>query len=128
MKSRSLLFEITTAIIFLQLLLGGLLTFNFINAGVHIATGIIVLILAAGTMGVCLVEKPKSKPLQITSVLMVILIVFQVILGFDTLRTNSQIVACVHFLNAMLIYGAAVSGTFITIRLDRGTVQQKVAT
>lgn len=129
MRPTTLLFEITTIAVFIQLILGGLLTFSFIDAGVHIVTGLLVFVLAIATLVLSLVSKPKSRPLQATSAAMVVLIVVQIILGFNTLASGSQLVAWLHFVNAMLIYGAAISGTFLAMRLDRTanvqTLQQK---
>ena len=100
----SLLFRITTIVVFLQLLLGGLLTFDFIAAGAHILTGLIVFLLAVATMIASLVSKPRSRSLQMTSIAMVVLIIVQIILGFDTLDTGNQVIAWIHFVNAMAVY------------------------
>ncbi|MDG6998726.1 MAG: hypothetical protein JRN15_06400 [Nitrososphaerota archaeon] len=121
MKLGALLFRITTIVVFLQLLLGGLLTFDFINAGAHILAGLIIFILSVATMIVSLVSKPKSRPLQMTSVALVTLVIVQIILGFDTLDTGSQVIALIHFVNAMAIYGVAMSGTFVASRWVQAT-------
>ena len=105
--------------IFFQLLLGGLLTFNFISVGVHIVIGIITLILAFATMIVAIFSKPRPRSLLIPSIALVLLIVVQIVLGFDTLSTGSQLVAWIHFVNAMAIYGVAMSGTFVASRMAR---------
>lgn len=129
MKIDSLLFQVTTIVVFLQLLLGGLLTFNFISPGAHILTGLIVFILAVVTMIVSLVSKPRSRSLQITSIVMVVLIIVQILLGFDTLATSNQVVAWIHFVNAMVIYGVAVSGTFVaSLRRDQAGKLQPART
>jgi heme A synthase len=118
MKAGPLLFRVTAGVVFLQLLLGGLLTFNFISAAPHIVTGFIVFILAIATMVVALVSKPSFRPMQGMSVGLVVLILVQIILGFATLDSGSQVIAWIHFVNAMLIYGLAVSGTVTAIRWD----------
>ena len=51
------LVTITTTVIFLQLLLDGLLTFNFINADIHIVVGIIVFILDIATLIVSILSR-----------------------------------------------------------------------
>jgi heme A synthase len=124
MRTISLLFGITTIVIFLQLLLGGLLTFNFINAGVHIVVGILTLVLAIATMIAVVVSKPRLRSLLVASIALVLLIVLQIILGFDTLSNGSKLVAWIHFVNAMAIYGCAISGTFIASRIARPEKQQ----
>jgi hypothetical protein len=47
------------------------------------------------------------------------LIVVQAPLGFITLRSGSQVVAWVPFLVAMGIFGMALSGTFMAMRVER---------
>lgn len=118
MKIGGLVFQITTVAVFLQLLLGGLLTFDFINAGVHIVTGLVVFVLAIVAMIVSFVSRPRSKSLQLTSVVLVVLIIIQIVLGFNTLKTGNQVIAWIHFANAMVIYGVAIAGTFVALRLD----------
>ena len=119
MKLGVLLFQITAAVIFLQLLLGGLLTFNFMNATVHIVMGFVVFFLAIATMIVALISKPPLRSLKTTSIAMVVLLLVQILLGFDALSTNSSSIAWVHFVNALLIYGLAVSGSFMAIQWSR---------
>jgi heme A synthase len=105
------LFRITSLVIFLQLLLGGLLTFGFITPTAHIITGFIVFTLAIATMIIVLRTKPVFMPLRGISIGMVALIIIQIILGFETLSSRSQILAWVHFAVAMGIYGMAVAGS-----------------
>ena len=45
-----------------------------------------------------------------------VLILAQVILGFGALGTGSAAIAWIHFVNALAIYGIAVSGAFIAMR------------
>jgi heme A synthase len=118
MKLGPLLFRITGIVIFIQLLLGGLLTFNFIMATVHIITGFIVFIVAVATMIAVLVTKPVFRPLMGLSIGLVALIVIQIILGLETLRTSSAALAWIHFVVALGIYGMAIGGTFMSMRLN----------
>jgi heme A synthase len=62
--------------------------------------------------------KPPFRPLQGLSVGLVLLIVVQIILGFTTLSTGNQVVAWVHLLVAIGIYGMVIAGTFMSMRLD----------
>jgi heme A synthase len=119
MKPGPLLFRITGIVVFIQLLLGGLLTFDFIGAISHIITGFIVFVLAVGTMIVVLVSKPVFQPLRGLSIGLVALIVVQIIIGFETLRTGSSTLAWIHFAVAMGIYGMVISGTFMAMRWDQ---------
>ena len=121
MKTGPALFRVTTGVIFLQLLLGGLLTFDFISAAPHIILGFIVFILAIATMILAIVSKPVFKPIRNMSIVLVVLIIVQILLGFATLSSGNQAIAWVHFLVAMGIYGLAVSGSVIVVRWDQMT-------
>ena len=101
---------------FLQIALGGLLTFGFITPLPHIITGFAVLVLAIATMAVALASMPSFRLMQGLSLGLVVLIVVQIILGFVTLRSGDAIVAWVHLVIAMAIYGMAVAGTFMAMR------------
>lgn len=113
MKAVSLLFRITGALVFIQILLGGLLTFNFMDPTFHIVTGLIVFVVAIATMIMVLKSKPVLPPLRGLSIGLVVLIVAQMILGIETLRLGSDSLAWVHFAVALGIYGMTVAGTFM---------------
>jgi hypothetical protein len=53
---------VTSIAVFLQLLLGGLLTFNFITSDIHIVGGIAVFALVIAITVVALVSRPRCKP------------------------------------------------------------------
>jgi hypothetical protein len=118
MKAPPILFRLTGLVVFVQLLLGGLLTFGFISVLPHIIVGLAVFILATSTMIVSLVAKPSFRPMKAVSVATVVLILVQIILGFVVLGSGSSAVGWLHFANAMAIYGAAISGTFTAMRWD----------
>jgi len=118
MKRRVVLFRVTGAVLGLQLLLGGLLTFGFISPEAHIVTGFALFFLAIGNMVVWLTSKPPFRPMRVLTVVIVLLIVLQIILGFVTLDSGSQLVAFIHFANALAIFGAMLSGTFMVMRWE----------
>ena len=103
-----------------------LLTFSFITSLPHIITGFAVLAFAIVTLVVAQTLKPPFRPLQGLSVGLVLLIVVQIILGFTTLSTGNQVIAWVHLLVAMGIYGMAIAGTFMSMRLDYRSREQSV--
>ena len=119
MKAAPFLFRLTGIIVLVQVLLGGLLTFDFVSVLPHIIVGFAVLILAIATMVVSLVAKPSFRLLKAVSIVMVLLLLLQIVLGFATLGSGSSLLAVLHFANAMAIYGAAISGTFMAMRWDR---------
>jgi heme A synthase len=126
MKTGVLLFRLTAAVVFIQLALGGLLTFDFIGAAPHIIVGFIVFGLAIATMVFALITKPAFKPIQRLSIGLVVLLVVQIILGFATLSSGSAVIAWVHLLNALAIYGMAIAGTFLAIQWNRKSNERTV--
>ena len=116
--------RVTSILVFLQIALGGLLTFSFITALPHIITGFVVLAFAIVTLVMAQRLKPAFRPLQGLSVGLVLLIVVQIILGFTTLSTGNQVIAWIHLLVAMGIYGMAIAGTFMSMRLDYHSREQ----
>lgn len=127
MKAVPALFRITGIVVFIQLLLGGLLTFDFIDATWHIITGILVFVLALATMIAVLASKPAFRPMRGLSVGLVALIIIQMILGLATLRAGSPALAWIHFVVAMGIYGMAIAGTFMSMswaRMARNSANQ----
>ena len=117
-------FRITALLVFLQIALGGLLTFSFIPWEPHAITGFLVLAFAIVILAMALTLKPTFKPLRGLSIGMVLLIVVQIILGFYTLGTNNQVTAWVHLLVAAGIYGMVIAGTFMSMRLDYHSREQ----
>ena len=102
------------------------MTFSFISALPHIITGFVVLGFAIVTFVIAQRLKPPFRPLQGLSVGLVLLIVVQIILGFTTLSTGNQVIAWVHLLVAMGIYGMAIAGTFMSMRLDYRSREQPI--
>ena len=119
MKTGILLFRLTAVVIFLQLILGGLLTFDFISPAPHIVLGFIVFALAIITAIFAFIGKPAFKPVRGLSIGMVVLIVVQIILGFATLDTGSSVIAWIHFAVALGIYGMAIAGIFLAVQWNR---------
>lgn len=121
------MFRITSVVVFLQLLLGGLLTFDFITPLVHIIMGIAVLAVAITTMVLTIVSKQVFWQLRGLSIGLVALILVQAVLGFATLESGSQIIAMVHFVAALGIYGMTVAGTFMASMLYARPLQTEPA-
>ncbi len=119
MRAAPLLFRITGIVVFIQLALGGLLTFDFISAAPHIVMGFLVFALAIATMVAVWMSRPSFRPARMTSAGLVALIVVQILLGFATLGTGSTLLAWVHFVVALGIYGMTVAGTFMVVRWDQ---------
>ncbi len=119
MNPRLILFRATAFVVFLQLLLGGLLTFSFIDPAVHIINGFIVFGLAIASLVLALISKPAFRPLQGITTGMVVLILVQIALGFVTLSSGNQFLAWLHFVVGIAIYGMAIAGTFLAMRWNQ---------
>jgi len=119
MRAGPLFFRVRAIVVFLQLLLGGLLTFGFVDASPHIVLGFLVFALAIITMVLTFVSKPSFRPVKAMSTALVVLILIQIVLGFVTLGGGNSIVAWLHFVNALAVYGIAVSGAFMAMRWDQ---------
>lgn len=117
-------FRITSLLVFLQIALGGLVTFSFITALPHIISGFLVLAFAIVALVMAQRSKPPFRPLRGLSIGLVLAVVVQIILGFTTLNTGNQVVAWVHLLVAMAIYGMVIAGTFMLMRLDYRSKEQ----
>jgi heme A synthase len=116
MKAGLVLFRVTGAVLGLQLVLGGLLTFGFISPEAHIVVGFILFFLAIATMVAWLTSKPPFRLMQRLTVAIVVLLLLQIILGFATLNSGNQAIAFLHFMTALAIFGATISGTLIAMR------------
>src|SRR5579872_761463 len=115
MKIGIVLFRLNAVVVFIQLALGGLLTFDFISAAPHIVVGFVVFALAIATMVFTFISKPVFKPARNLSIGLVVLLIIQIILGFATLSSGSSIIAWINLLNALAIYGMSIAGTFLAI-------------
>ena len=118
------LFHATAAAVFLQLIVGGLLTFSFIKPELHIVIGLIVFILAIACLVVSFVSKPSFRPVRFASIALVVLILVQIILGFAALGSQSDAISWIHFVNAMIVYGVAMGGNFVAVRWDQIRITQ----
>lgn len=111
MKSAAILFHVTAAVTFVQLVLGALLVFNFLlDPTIHIITGLAILGLAIATMVVCVRAKPPNRQMKNVSITLAAVLALQAVLGVLILATSSNGVVVIHFTNAMIVYALAVVG------------------
>jgi len=111
-----LLFYLTAAMVFAQLLVGGALVFGFVSTTTHIRTGLFTLGFAACAAAAALASKPSYRPIKAVGLLLTSMVIVQGILGLAVLATGSPAVTLLHFTSALLIYGFAVSGAFLARR------------
>lgn len=119
MRPAATLFHITAAVVFLQVLIGGLVVLGYIDTGVHVDVGYLTLVLAVVTLSGVGLARPRYKPALAISVLLVLLIVVQGALGFAWLDSKNDGLIAAHFVNAMVIYGLSVAGAFAAVRWGR---------
>ena len=112
----ALMFRVMGIALFIQLALGGLVTFNYLDPLAHIVWGVVLGILALATL-VYVVRMP-SKPKQLVGLTIGIGadIVVQAVLGFAAIGTSSDAIAWLHFVNALAIYAMTFSGSFMAMR------------
>lgn len=90
MKVPALLFMVTAAVIFLQLVAGVLFVFGFFSSELHITTGIITGIFSLAIMVAALVSKPRYNALRLTSVMLFLLVLLQAGLGWASLPFTAK--------------------------------------
>jgi hypothetical protein len=118
LKPGIVLLRITGAVLGIQLLLGGLLTFGFISSDAHVAVGFIFFLLTIATMVVWFMTKPAFRPMRIVTTVIVLLVLLQIILGEAALHSGSTTLDFLHFVNALVIFGATFSGMFTAMRWE----------
>jgi heme A synthase len=121
LKPAIVLFYILSAVVFIQLLTGGLRVFGFLGESAHITVGFITFFLAIITLVAAALTKPRHRSAISISALLVVLIFIQGLLGFDFLDNSDPTVIFVHFANALIIYGLAISGVFMAMRWNKVT-------
>lgn len=92
------------------------MVFGFVSVTTHIRTGLVTLGFAACATAAALASKPSYRPVKVLGLLLTSMVVVQGLLGLAVLATGSPAVTLVHFSNALLIYGFAVSGAFYARR------------
>lgn len=111
----ALMFRVMGIALFIQLALGGLVTFNYLDPLAHIVWGVVVGILALVTL-VYVVRMP-SRPKQLVGLAIGIGvdIVIQAVLGFAAMGMASNALAWLHFINALGIYAMTFLGSFMAM-------------
>lgn len=112
------MFRVLGIALFVQLALGGLVTFGFLGTEVHVAFGAILGLLAIATLA--FVVRLPSKPgrLMWITVGIGVDILLQAMLGFAAMNMG-DVVSWLHFLNALAIYGMTLAATFMAMGASR---------
>lgn len=112
------MFRLTATVILIQIALGGLVTFSFIDPLAHIVWGAVVVAVAVATTVSTLRLKPLDRQLRGVSIGVIVGLVVQIILGFSTLDLSSDVLAWVHLVLGVLIYAMALTGMSFAQRRD----------
>lgn len=109
------MFRLLGVALFIQLALGGLVTFGYLDPLSHVVWGVVLGVLALVVL--VSVYRLPSKPPRLAGIAFGIGadILLQGLLGFAILRFNSEFLSWVHFLNALAIYGMTLAGTFMAM-------------
>jgi hypothetical protein len=119
LKPAAVMFYITGVVVFIQVVTGGLRVFGFIDESTHITAGLLTFVLALIALIVVAVSKPRYRPAIGNAGGVVVLVAIQGFLGFAFLDTNNFAIIMVHYVNALLIFGAAIGLVFNAMRMDR---------
>jgi len=118
------MFRILAPALGIQLALGGLVTYNFIDPSVHIVWGIVLGVIALVTLIFVMRMPSKPKRLVGLAVGIGVDILLQGLLGFTVLGTSSNVnlsngIAWVHFLNALVIFAMTLLATTMAMMAGR---------
>ena len=105
----SVVLRVTGAALGVQVALGGLVTFGFLDASVHIIWGIVVGVLAIASLVYVARMSPRPKRLFGLAMGVGVDILVQALIGFAALATTSNptlsdSIAWLHLLNAFAIF------------------------
>jgi hypothetical protein len=120
----STIFRITAFALGIQVALGGLVTFNFLDPFVHIIWGIIVGVLAIVLLVTVAMLKPRPRRLFGITVGIGVDILIQALIGFAVLGTSNNAnlsngIAWVHLLNAFAIFAMSFAGMGMAMMAGR---------
>lgn len=121
------MFRLMGIVLFIQLALGGLVTFGYLDWTVHMAWGVILGIFAVATLIFVMRTPSKSKQLVGLSIGIGVDILLQALLGFAAQDMGNEAISWIHFINALAIYGMTLAGTFMAMAAARMSGQPAAA-
>ncbi len=113
------MFRLTATVILVQIALGGLVTFDYVDPLAHIGWGVVVIAVAFVTAVTALRLKPLDRQLRGVGIGIIAGLVAQAILGFATLSLSSDALAWVHLVLGVLIYAMALTGMSFAQRQEQ---------
>lgn len=121
-----MVFWVTGLALGIQVALGGLVTFGFLDTSVHIIWGVILGVLAIVALVTVARMSPRPKRLFGITVGIGVDILVQALVGFAVLGTSSNAtlsngIAWVHLLNAFAIFAMSMMGSGMAMMAGRMT-------
>jgi heme A synthase len=113
--------------VFIQLILGGSVTFGYLSTSTHLAFGYLAGVLVLVTFVLAVVTKPRDMGLFGVTLIALILIIVQGGLGMVAASSNSPAINLGHFVNGIVVFGLMVASTFYAAKVSRMS-KVKVAT
>jgi len=106
------------AVVFIQLIMGGLFVFAYATYREHLYTGILVGIMSVVSLITALfLVKPRTNSLAYPTVFMLALVLLQGALGFSISHVPPLVIA--HYTNALVIFALSIVTTIAAIRASR---------
>jgi len=112
------MFRITAGAILVQIALGGLVTFEFIDPLIHMIWGTVVAAIVIVTATLALRSSPRNGGLRGVSLGMVAGILAQIALGFSILAVGSDVLAWIHLVLGVMIYAMSLTGMSFAVRQE----------
>ncbi len=117
MKTVAYIFPITAAVVFIQAITGAATVLSFVEFDTHMSIGYVTGVFVLASAIVAFAMKPKYNALRYSSLVLLVLVVLQGILGFSA-ETSDQLVV-VHFIIALTLFGIAIATVFYSFRWGR---------
>lgn len=124
MKTIAWFYPVTAMVVFFQAISGAATVLDFYNFDLHMMTGYLTGVFALVAAVIPFVVKPKYDALRYSSLVLLILVVVQGLLGFAAEKSDT--VVAVHFANFLVLYGVIIAMIFYAFRWGRVTPTEQV--
>ncbi len=117
MKTVAYIFPVTALVIFIQAITGAATVLDFFNFDTHMAIGVVTGVFVLLATIIAFAVKPKYGALRYSSLVLLVLVVLQGMLGFSA-ETSDQLVVS-HFVIALTLFGISIATVFYSFRWGR---------
>ncbi len=123
MKAIAWFYPVTAAVVFFQAISGASTVLDFYNFDLHLLTGYVTGAFVLVAAIIPFVIKPKYNALRYSSLVLLLLVIAQGIIGFSAEKSD-QLVA-IHFSNFLILYGVTIATIFYAFRWGRTLPQSQ---